>query len=52
MSTLLGNMCPSVSDLDHVPSEEKKSSQNKEFGYIIIQNYITELYDVYQGRNL
>lgn len=43
---------PSVSDLDHVPSEKKKYSQNKVFGYIIILNYITELYDDYKARSL
>lgn len=43
---------PSVSDLDHVPSEKKKYSQNKVFGYKIIQNYITELYDDNHVRSL
>lgn len=41
-----------VSDLYCMPSGKKKYSQKKVFGYIIIQNYITELYDDYQGRRL
>lgn len=42
---------PSVSDIDHVPSYKKKI-QKKVFGYKIIQNYITELYDDKKCRSL